>query len=180
MYRMSILTMLAPPSLARRLDVARCTKMALVHDMAESLVGDITPADGVPKPEKSRREAATMAYLTKTLLGHVNGGAQGRHIKEIWDEYEYGRTLESQFVHDVDKIELLLQMVEYERAYEGSIRLNEFVEVGCRVILPEMQQWRDEILQEQTTFWKERPEAVTSSAASAVAGRSSSFRGDGC
>ena len=160
MYRMSILTMLAPPSLAHRLDVARCTKMALVHDMAESLVGDITPADGVPKSEKSRREAVTMTYLTKTLLGHVNDGAQGRHIREIWDEYEDGRTLESQFVHDVDKIELLLQMVEYERAYEGRIHLDEFLEVGHRVVLPEMQQWRDEILQEQTTFWKERPEAV--------------------
>lgn len=26
-----------------------CVKMAIVHDMAESLVGDITPVDGVDK-----------------------------------------------------------------------------------------------------------------------------------
>ena len=64
MYRMSIITMLAPPSLrARDLNVPRCTQMAIVHDMAESLVGDITPQDGIPKPEKSRREETTMEFL---------------------------------------------------------------------------------------------------------------------
>ena len=57
MYRMSIMTMLAPPSLAAKINIPHCTKMALVHDMAESLVGDITPVDTqVSKSEKARRE----------------------------------------------------------------------------------------------------------------------------
>ena len=30
--------------------------MALIHDLAESIVGDITPQDGVTKEEKCRRE----------------------------------------------------------------------------------------------------------------------------
>ena len=30
--------------------------MALVHDLAECLIGDITPHDGVDKAEKYRRE----------------------------------------------------------------------------------------------------------------------------
>ena len=30
--------------------------MALVHDLAESMVGDITPHDGVTKEEKYQRE----------------------------------------------------------------------------------------------------------------------------
>lgn len=30
--------------------------MALVHDLAESIVGDIAPADNVSKEEKHRRE----------------------------------------------------------------------------------------------------------------------------
>ena len=34
----------------------RCVKMALVHDLAESLVGDISPDCGVSKDEKHRRE----------------------------------------------------------------------------------------------------------------------------
>ena len=30
--------------------------MALVHDLAESKIGDITPLDGISKEEKYRRE----------------------------------------------------------------------------------------------------------------------------
>jgi hypothetical protein len=52
MYRMSLMTMAAPPSLASRLDLCKCMKMCLIHDMPESLVGDLTPADGVPKTER--------------------------------------------------------------------------------------------------------------------------------
>ena len=34
----------------------RCIKMALVHDLAESIVGDLTPSCGVSKEEKHKRE----------------------------------------------------------------------------------------------------------------------------
>ena len=151
MYRMSLITMFAPPSL--HVDVAHCTKMALIHDMAEALVGDITPVDGVPKHEKNRRESTTMDYLTKTLLGRVNGGLTAEGIRSIWQEYEDGKTKESIFVHDVDKLELLLQMVEYERANEHRLDLGEFSWVASRIELDEMKIWSDEILKEREVFW---------------------------
>ena len=47
MYRMGIITMLCPPEVNMNRD--RCVKMALIHDMAEALVGDITPTDGVTR-----------------------------------------------------------------------------------------------------------------------------------
>lgn len=153
MYRMSILTMLAPPSLSSRLNIPHCTKMALVHDMAEALVGDITPVDGVKKEEKSRREALTMNYLTRTLLGNV-AGDEGRRLKEIWEEYEANETLEAKFVHDIDKMELVLQMMEYERARKGEVDLGEFSWVAERIVLPEVRQWCEEVLQERAAFWK--------------------------
>jgi len=99
MYRMSIITLLCPPSISSKLDIPRCTKMALIHDMAESLVGDITPVDGVTKAEKSRRESETMEYLCQGLLGNVDGGSQGEEIRRVWREYEDGETEESKFVH---------------------------------------------------------------------------------
>ncbi|KAK4983690.1 hypothetical protein LTR66_008734 [Elasticomyces elasticus] len=155
MYRMSVLTMLAPPSLSSRINIPHCTKMALVHDMAESLVGDITPVDGVPKPEKNRREAETMDYLCNTLLGKVSGGLAGADIRAIWQEYEDGETLESQYVHDIDKMELLLQMVEYERSHKGTIDLGEFSWVAKRISLPEVKVWCDDLLAERESFWNE-------------------------
>ncbi|KAI5283166.1 hypothetical protein KEM52_003497, partial [Ascosphaera acerosa] len=93
--------MLAPPALAARLDVPRCTKMALVHDMAEALVGDITPVDtNITKEMKHAREAEVMDYVATRLLGRVAGGRAGADLRAVFDEYEAGRTLEAQFVHD--------------------------------------------------------------------------------
>ncbi len=154
MYRMSLLTMLAPPTLAARLDIPRCTKMALVHDMAESIVGDITPVDNVSKPEKSRREETTMDYISQTLLGSVHGGIAGKELKDVWDEYEKSETLEAKFVHDIDKLELLLQMVEYERSLGGEVDLSEFAYVGRKIVLPEVQEWCAQVLQERDDMWK--------------------------
>ena len=154
MYRMSIITMLAPPSISSRINVPHCTKMALVHDMAESLVGDLTPVDGVPKTEKNRRETETMDYICTGLLGKVYGGIPGRDIRQIWQEYEDSETLESQFVHDVDKVELILQMVEYERASNCSLDLSEFSWVAKKVCLPEMKNWAQEILDERKAMWE--------------------------
>ncbi|KAI9824035.1 MAG: hypothetical protein M1832_002103 [Thelocarpon impressellum] len=154
MYRMSLLTMFAPPSLASRLDVARCTKMALVHDMAESIVGDITPVDKVSKPEKSRREEATMDYLSQSVLGRVHGGVVGKDLKDVWDEYEKGDTLEAQFVHDIDKLELLLQMAEYEQSHQGKLDLSEFAYVAKKIVLPEVQAWSAQVLRERDEMWK--------------------------
>lgn len=153
MYRMSILTMLAPASLSSRLNVPHCTKMALVHDMAEALVGDITPVDGVPKSEKNRREAETMEYICKDLLGNIGGGLSGQDIRDIWQEYEDSETLESKYVHDIDKMELLLQMMEYERANEGRIDLGEFSWVAQKIVLPEVKSWCDDLLKERVQFW---------------------------
>lgn len=161
MYRMSIITLLCPPALASRIDLARCTKMALVHDMAEALVGDITPVDGVAKSEKSRREADTMDYLCTSLLGNVHGGVAGQQIREVWQEYEDSKTLESHFVHDVDKMELLLQMIEYERDHKGQLDLGEFSRVAKRIELPEVMEWASELLQERREFWKEHGKEPT-------------------
>jgi putative hydrolase of HD superfamily len=158
MYRMSIITMLAPPALSSRLNIAHCTKMALVHDMAELLVGDITPVDGVSEEEKHRREGTTMDYLTTKLLGTSSATSdQAQGIRDIFHEYEENQTLEAKFVHDVDKVELMLQMVEYERSQgDGSLDLSEFGGVASRIQLDEVKAWANEILEEREAFWKEK------------------------
>ena len=155
MYRMSIIAMMAPKSLSH-LDIPRCTKMALVHDMAEALVGDITPADNIPKTEKHAREEETMNYVRDRLLANVDGGECGRALKAAWQEYEDDKTDEAHFVHDVDKIELVLQMVEYERDHPQEPDLSEFLPVAGRIVLPEMRKWRDELLEERRKMWEER------------------------
>lgn len=153
MYRMAILAMVAPASIASRINMSRCVQMALVHDMAESLVGDITPVEGVSKAEKSRRETEAMEYISERLLGRVPG-LSGKGIRELWQEYEDDETLDAHFVHDLDKIEHVIQMVEYERRHEGLKDLGEFTWICSRIKLPEVKEWCDVVLEERKQFWK--------------------------
>lgn len=152
MYRMSIMTMFAPPELASKINIPHCTKMALIHDMAESLVGDITPVDThITKAEKARREAAVMDYITENLLGKVPGASlSAQEMKGVFEEYEENKTLEANFVHDIDKMELLLQMVEYERSHK--VDLTEFEGVVSRVQLPEIKAWAEDVVKERPKY----------------------------
>ena len=154
MYRMSILTMMAPSSISSKLDILKCCRMALIHDMAESLVGDITPADPVSKAEKSRRESETMDYICTNLLGKFNGGLNGKDVRQIWQEYEDSETAESLFVHDIDKMELLLQMVEYERVHKCERDLGEFTWVAQKIQGEEVKGWAKQVFQERQEMWK--------------------------
>lgn len=153
MYRMAMISMLTPPALAAKLDVSKCTKMCLIHDMAEAIVGDITPVDGVSKPEKSRREASTMDYMAQSLLGKVDGGKAGAEIRALWQEYEDSKTLESIYVHDIDKMELILQMVEYEKRGGGRLDLGEFAYAKRKIVLDEVKEWAEELMKEREEFW---------------------------
>ena len=113
MYRMSLMAMIAsrpPSSTSPPLDADRCIRLAIVHDLAECLVGDITPYCGVSDEDKHDREMIAMERL-RDVLGRELGGDE---FVELWREYEGGTTLESNLVTDLDKIEMILQAMEYE------------------------------------------------------------------
>ncbi|XP_058227286.1 uncharacterized protein LOC131335785 isoform X2 [Rhododendron vialii] len=108
MYRMGLMALIS--SDLPGVDRDKCIKMAIVHDIAEAIVGDITPSDGVPKQEKSRREQEAIDYMSK-LLG---GGQRAQEIGQLWMEYEENLSLEAKVVKDFDKVEMILQALEYE------------------------------------------------------------------
>ena len=82
------------------------------------------------------------------------GSIAGSEIKDLWREYEDGKTLESIFVHDIDKIELVLQMMEYERRGEGKVDLSEFLGVTKKIRLEECKAWCNQAFDEREEFWK--------------------------
>ncbi|KAK3156163.1 hypothetical protein QOZ80_2AG0103650 [Eleusine coracana subsp. coracana] len=109
MYRMGVMALIAAD--LPGVDRDRCVKMAIVHDIAEAIVGDITPSDNVPKEEKSRREKEALDHMCQ-LLG---GGPRAQEIRELWMEYEENASLEAKVVKDFDKAEMILQALEYEK-----------------------------------------------------------------
>ncbi|XP_071714316.1 uncharacterized protein [Rutidosis leptorrhynchoides] len=112
MYRMALMSLIVGdlPGINRE----RCIKIAIVHDIAEAIVGDITPSDGIPKVEKSRLEQAALHEMCNVL----GGGMRAEEIKELWREYEDNASLEANLVKDFDKVEMILQALEYETEHD--------------------------------------------------------------
>jgi putative hydrolase of HD superfamily len=101
-------TMLTPPELDR----GKVLLIAAVHDLAEALVGDITPHDGVNPADKHRLEEDAMARFSSL--------PNGDELHSAWLEYEHGSTPEGRFVKALDKLDMGLQALAYRREGFGT------------------------------------------------------------
>ncbi|CAN9507758.1 unnamed protein product [Ophioblennius macclurei] len=118
MYRMAMMSLtITDPTV----DKDRCIKLALVHDMAECIVGDIAPADNISKAEKHRREEEAMKHLTSLLPEGLKQELYG-----LWEEYETQGSAEARLVKQFDLLEMILQAHEYEELEKTPGRLQEF------------------------------------------------------
>lgn len=66
MYRMAMLSLLSEED--AELDIGKCVQMAVVHDLAEASVGDITPFDGITKAQKQKLEGVRLIYIASLLV----------------------------------------------------------------------------------------------------------------
>ncbi len=91
------------------LDWSRIQQMALLHDIGEAIVGDITPRDGIGREEKYRQEREAVHQLTRAF---PNAG----DLQEIWQEFETGESSEAGLVRQLDHLDRLIQADLYEQA----------------------------------------------------------------
>ncbi|KOC60051.1 HD domain-containing protein 2 [Habropoda laboriosa] len=118
MYRMAMLSFLVDNE--ENLDKVKIMQMALIHDLAECIVGDITPHCGVPPDEKHRLEDEAMEDISKLL------GDKGPGILEMFREYEKQESPEAKYVKDLDRLDLIMQAYEYEKRDNALGELEEF------------------------------------------------------
>jgi 5'-deoxynucleotidase YfbR-like HD superfamily hydrolase len=96
------------------LDTERLLKMALVHDLPETRTGDIAPSRGVTAEQKMARESSALREITENLPANLRD-----EIRDLWLDYERGESPESRFVRQLDKIEMAMQALRYERGFTG-------------------------------------------------------------
>ncbi|XP_053991084.1 5'-deoxynucleotidase HDDC2-like [Hylaeus volcanicus] len=118
MYRMAVLMLTLPDG---NVDKIRCIKMALVHDLAESLVGDITPYDPVTKERKFEMEIESLRQIGSFLEDRQIA----IEICDLFEEFEKGITEEACYVQDADKFDMILTALEYE-TYDADHQLDSF------------------------------------------------------
>lgn len=104
-YSLSALCMVFSDILG--LDTEKVMKMCIIHDLAESIIGDIMPGEIADK-EKKMKENKVMKSILFSLPVSVRIDYFG-----IWKEFLLNGSKEAQLVHKVDKLEMLLQAREY-------------------------------------------------------------------
>ncbi len=121
-YRVAFLAMLIGDAL--NLDTEKMMKMALLHDLAEAMIGDITPHD-MAKKDKMEREEAMMKKLLQGFEEYYR----------IWREFVEGKSKEAEIMQQIDKVEMILQAHEYAAKY-GKEKLEEFLKEEENIMHP--------------------------------------------
>ena len=85
----------------------RALKMALLHDMAEAVTGDIVP--GTMPPDKKREQENR---VINEILGRLPDMMQDTY-KEVWREYAECQTEEAILVHNADRLDMAIQAKRY-------------------------------------------------------------------
>ncbi|MDI1495786.1 MAG: metal dependent phosphohydrolase [Cenarchaeum symbiont of Oopsacas minuta] len=92
-----------------KMDSCKMIQMALLHDMAESIIGDLTP-EMITKVDKTIIESAAIENITKTLPKPLR-----EKYRAIWEEYAAHQSKESKMVHEIDKFDMGLQANIYAK-----------------------------------------------------------------
>ncbi|MCJ1379039.1 HD domain-containing protein 2 [Xylographa soralifera] len=122
--------------------------------MAESVVGDIPTYAGVPKELKYKLENSGFQYIS-SLLGPAKPNL-GKEIRDAWLEYEEGKTVEAQWIRDMDKFECMVQAHEYEQRTYGEKDLQEFQGLSSKIISSKGKEWLALLDQEREAHFSKR------------------------
>lgn len=119
-YRMALLCMVLGDLLRERglsVDTDKTIRMALLHEIAEARIGDI-PFPALQYLTESVKENAEKLAAEDMLqpLGTI-----GKRYMATWEEFERSESTEAILVRAADKLELLIQVYEYEKQGHRSL-----------------------------------------------------------
>ena len=119
-FRVAFITLLLADELKRRsidIDVEKALKIALLHDLGESKITDL-PLEAQRYIDKKKAEKKAVMELLLEV------GNKSLEYFKLFEEYEEESSLEGRLVKFADKLEMVLQAYEYEKA--GFSNLEEF------------------------------------------------------
>jgi len=92
----------------KSLNSEKVIKMSILHDWAESKIGDFMP-DEIGYDKKSELENYAMTEILGLLPQKIQSDYQ-----DMWNEFLVRDTPEARLVHELDKLEMALQAKIYE------------------------------------------------------------------
>jgi putative hydrolase of HD superfamily len=88
-----------------QLNIEKCLKLALVHDIIEIYAGDTVVLDLEMVKTKEKREKDALIRLSKEFLETLPD------FIELLEDYENKKSTESKFVYSLDKIQPIIQVI---------------------------------------------------------------------
>jgi len=119
-YSMAIMSMVI--SDLEKHNSEKILKMVLLHDLAESKIGDYTP-EQLSKEKKSKLENDAFCEIVRNLPDLIKS-----QYLQIWQEYQQNISLESKIVHQIDRLEMALQAKIYQKDGHSKEKLESFFE----------------------------------------------------
>jgi putative hydrolase of HD superfamily len=95
-----------------KLNTEKVMRMLILHDIEESVTGDIMAIDKVKMNKEELHNNQIRAI--ENILSPLPESLKKSYIS-IWKEMEEGLTQEAKFCKDVDKLEMMIQADDYER-----------------------------------------------------------------
>ncbi|MCV0392249.1 MAG: HD domain-containing protein [Nitrosopumilus sp.] len=117
-YSMAIISMIFAD--LENYNSEKILKMVLLHDLAESITGDITP-EKMSKQEKIDLENNAFEKIISNLPESLS-----KEYLMIWKDYQENNSKEANLVHQIDKLEMTLQAKLYEKHGISKEKLKSF------------------------------------------------------
>ncbi|RMF28614.1 MAG: HD domain-containing protein [Candidatus Nitrosothermus koennekii] len=105
-YQTALITMLLADM--KGYDSCKAIKLALIHDLAEAIVGDYMPEE-ISNKKKHEEENDAIDNMLTLLPSNIR-----EEYKHLWLEYINNTSKEADLVHQIDKLEMIIQADEYK------------------------------------------------------------------
>jgi putative hydrolases of HD superfamily len=106
-WHIAMFLLLFEKDVAERVDILKCFKMILIHDIVEMYAGDTFAfVDADAKKEKEVQEIKAAEKLFGQLPEDL-----GEEIHNLWKEYEAAETKEARFVKGLDRLQAFNQNI---------------------------------------------------------------------
>jgi len=119
-FSMTLMSMIV--SELHGLDTNKIVKMSLLHDLSEANVGDFIPGE-ISKTKKLELENDAMRKILTELPNELI-----KNYQDVWDEFLIGKSEESIFVHEMDKLEMAFQAKQYMDEGNSKEKIQPFID----------------------------------------------------
>ena len=109
-WQMAMLALFLLNHTNEQYDFNKIIQLCLIHDLAESIIGDITPKEKSYKNKKIIEQEAMQKISTDTNFPL---------LYELFMEYEEKQTKEAKLANDLDQIDMYMQSLAYEKKYSN-------------------------------------------------------------